>query len=205
MTGPLRAGLALLLACSMSRDALGSIASGSSETLVGWSDDGLRYAVTGFRSETSEFFLEVRGGDNVLGHWKEGDKGMPDGINHTMSPDRIDVTTWAGTKKFNLKLITPAALAKFTTDIVATSTTKVIDRYHCGPGAWSLKRRGKVLFVKKVAKDHCAAVLGGYLDASGTHALVKVREAWQYPSTEMPGEKVSEENITFVAVELPRT
>jgi hypothetical protein len=200
----MRAGLALLLASSLGRDASASIASGSSETLVGWSDDGQRYAVTGFRSDTSEFFLEVRDGDKVVGHWKEGDKGMPDGVNNTMGPDRIDVTTWEGTKKFGLKLITPAARKKFTAEVVATSTTKVIDRYHCGPGVWSLKRNGKVLFTRKVTKDHCATVLGGYLDASGTHALVKVREAWQYPSKETLGEKVTEEDITFVAVGLPR-
>jgi hypothetical protein len=200
----MRARVALLLACSIGHEASASIASGSSETLVGWSDDGQRYAVTGFRSDTSEFFLEVRAGDKVLGHWKEGDKGMPDGVNNTMGPDRIDVTTWDGTKKFGLKLITQTARKKFTAELVASSTTKVIDRYHCGPGGWSLKRNGKVLFTKSVPKDHCAAVLGGYLDASGTHALVKLREAWQYPSKETLGEKVTEENITFVAVELPR-
>ncbi len=183
-------------------------ATGSGETLVGWSDDGQRYAITGFTTKGAsgpEFFIEVRDGVRSVARWKEGDKGVPDGVDNTIDPDRIDVATWAPVKKFALKKIDAKARTKFAAELVAASTTKVTDRYHCGAGGWSLKRKGdtRALHEVKVAGGHCVAVLGGYLDRGGTRALVKLREAWQLPNSVTGGAKITEENVTLVLVELP--
>ena len=91
----MRWAIAIVTLCGLASASAAGEATGRLETLVGWSADGERYAVTGFTTDGPEFFLEVREGTKILGHWKEGDNGVP-------APDRIDVTTWEPVKKFGL-------------------------------------------------------------------------------------------------------
>src|SRR3954468_554059 len=168
----MRSVAAVLIACALVRGAAASEANGSEETLAGWSADGRFYAVTGFRTNGpngGEFFLEVREGDKAVYHWKQSEE--PD----SLSPDRIDVETWEPVKKFKLQKIDAAARKKFTAELVAVSTTRSIDRYHCKAGGWSVKKKGqsKPLVATTADKQHCFTVLGGYVNKAGTHALVK--------------------------------
>ena len=190
----------LTLACG-ARVASAGEAHGSSETLVGWSDDGKRYAITGFDTdakEGAEFFLEVREGTKVVYHWTQ--PRDPD----SLSPDKIDVETWDPVKKFGLKKVDGAAARKrFATQLVATSTTRVEDRYNCGPGGWSVKKKGgAVLHEAKAGKRRCFRVMGGYVNKAGTHALVKVREAWQLTPEQSDGIKTTYEQDRFVLLAL---
>jgi hypothetical protein len=196
--------LAVLTIGALARSSHAGEATGSSETLVGWSEDGLRYAVVGFTTNGPtgpEFFIEVRDGNKAVGHWKEGEKGVPASEDGTIGPEKIDVTTWEPMKKFGLRKIEAAQRKKFAAELVAVSTTKSIDRYHCRAGKWTLsKKGGKPFFTGTVGKDHCLVVLGGYLDKAGTHALVKTRDSSQDPT---PGEKITTEDEAFILVEVP--
>ena len=190
---------ALLTLVCAARVASAGDARGSSETLVGWSDDGTRYAVSGFRTagtQGGEFFLEVRENGKALYHWKQPD--APE----SPSPDRIDVETWEPVKKFGLKRLDgDGARKRFATQLVAVSTTRMNDRYSCGTGGWSVKKKAGTasLFAQTAAKGRCFRVMGGYVNKGGTHALVKVREAWHVPAR---GERVTEEHDRFVLVRL---
>ncbi len=200
----MRLVIAVAVLGALARTGSAGEARGSGETLVGWSEDGLRYAITGFTTKGAsgpEFFIEVREGRRSVARWKEGDKDV-DGM---IRPDRLEVASWSPIKKFGLRKVEAAATKRFAAELVAASTTKVVDRYHCGAGGWSLKRKGDRRVVHEVAVDsgHCVAVLGGYLDRRGTRALIKLREAWQVPTGATGGEKVTEEHVTFVLVELP--
>jgi hypothetical protein len=195
----MRSAVVVLIACALVRGAAASEANGSEETLAGWSADGRYYAVTGFRTngaQGGEFFLEVREGDTPVYHWKQPDEA------DSQSPDRIDVETWPAVKQFKLLRVDDAARKRFTAQLVAASTTKQVDRYHCKPGGWSVKKKGerKALHAGTADKEHCFTVLGGYVNKAGTHALVKIREAWQLPSR--GGEKVTETNARFVPISL---
>jgi hypothetical protein len=194
----MRAAAVVLVLCALVRASDAGEARGGSETLVGWTDDGTTYAVTGFTTAGSEFFLEVRTDGKVVYRYRQPDE--PD----SLSPDKIDVEAWEPVKKFALKRITADARTKFKADLVAVSTTRAIDRYHCKAGGWTLKRKGqsKVLFEAKAAKDHCFSVLGGYVTAGGTHALVKIKEAWQLPQSKNIVGKVTEDHDAFVLVAL---
>lgn len=190
----------LTLVCATSV-AIAGEAHGSSETLVGWSEDGTRYAVTGFDTDGkkgAEFFLEVREGGKSVYRWVQPED--PD----SMSPDRIDVETWDPVKKLALKKLDGAAARKrFATQMVATSTTRVEDRYRCGPGGWSVKKKGgRALREETAKKGRCFRIMGGYVNKAGTHALVKVREAWQLPSSQTGGIKTTYEQDRFVLVAL---
>jgi hypothetical protein len=198
----MRSVIAVALLGVLVRTSAAGEARGSGETLVGWSEDGQRYAITGFTTKGDsgpEFFIEVRDGTRSVARWKEGDKE----VEGMIRPDRLDVASWTPIKKFALKKVAAAARKKFAAELVAVSTTKVTDRYHCGEGGWSLMRKGdrRTLHEVKVGSGHCVSVIAGYLDRRGTRVLVKLREAWRLPGK--PAEKVTEENETFVLVELP--
>lgn len=198
----MRAVFAILTIVCATRVARAGEAHGSSETLVGWSEDGTRYAVTGFDTDGKngpEFFLEVREGTKVVYHWNQPQE--PD----SLSPDKIDVETWEPVKKLGLKKVDgPAARKRFAAQLVAVSTTKVDDRYHCGPGAWSVKKKGgrAALRQETAKKTRCFRVMGGYVNKAGTHALVKIREAWQLSAKESDGIKTTFEQDRFVLVAL---
>lgn len=192
---------AILTIVCATRAASAGEAHGSSETLVGWSADGSRYAITGFDTDGKsgpEFFLEVRQGGKAIYRWVQPE--APD----SLSPDRIDVETWAPVKKFALKkLDVQAARKRFAARLVATSTTRERDRYHCGAGGWSVRKKGgAALRAETARKDRCFRVTGGYLNQAGTHALVKVREAWQLPSDPSDGTRTTFEHDRFVLVPL---
>ncbi|MBA3465090.1 MAG: hypothetical protein H0T46_34470 [Deltaproteobacteria bacterium] len=192
----MRTAAAALVLCALVRASAAGQANGSSETLVGWSDDGKRYAVSGFTTEGAdgpEFFFEIREGNKALGRWKEGEAGMP-------SPNRIDVTAWPPAKKFALQKIDPAARKKFAAELVAESTTKELERNRCRPGGWSLKKRGstKAIFQDRADKSRCFSVLAGYVNKAGTHALIKVRKAWR----DATPQKVTTQHDVFVLVAL---
>src|SRR5437762_13511475 len=95
----MRALFGFLTIAALAGSAIAGDAQGSSETLVGWSDDGARYAVSGFQTSgtKAEFFLEVREGGKAVYHWTQPDDPA------SQSPDRIDVETWDPVKKFKLK------------------------------------------------------------------------------------------------------
>lgn len=193
----MRGVLAVVMLGALARPAAAGEARGSSETLVGWSADGTRFAVIGFTTNGKagpEFFLEVREGGRSL--YRHVEESSDDG-----KLDKIDVASWAPLKKFKLERIEPAARKRFTDALVATSTTRMTDRYHCGAGGWSVKKKGATAALReeKAAKDHCISVMGGYVNKAGTHALVKLREAWQHPTRP---EKVTEENDRFVLLAL---
>jgi hypothetical protein len=190
----------LTLACAM-RVATAGEAHGSSETLVGWSTDGTHYAVTGFDTDGKsgpEFFLEVRHDGKSVYRWVQPEDPQ------SMSPDRIDVETWGPVKKFALKkLDAPAARKRFAAQLVAGSTTRAIDRYRCGAGGWSVKKKGGAALREETArKDRCFRVTGGYLNQAGSHALVKLREAWQLPASKSDGSRTTYEQDRFVLVRL---
>ncbi|MBL9012682.1 MAG: hypothetical protein JNL83_00805 [Myxococcales bacterium] len=195
----MRALFAILTVVCGARAAVAGEARGSSETLVGWSEDGTRYAVSGFSTngpQGGEFFLEVRENGKAVYHWKQPED--PD----SLSPDRIDVETWAPVKKFALKRLDGAkARKRFATQLVAVSTTRMNDRYTCGAGGWSLKKKAGAasLFAQTAAKGRCFRVMAGYINGGGTHALVKVREAWVVPAQ---AERITEEHDRFVLVRL---
>ena len=193
---------ALLTLVCASRVASAGEAHGSSETLVGWSEDGTRYAITGFTTDGKdgpEFFLEVRDGTKSVYRWVE-----PVG-EASVSPDRIDVETWGPVKKFGLrKLDGPEARKRFASQLVAASTTKVDDRYRCGPGGWSVKKKGgsAALHQETAKRTRCFRVMGGYVNKAGTHGLVKIREGWQLSPEASGGIRTTYETDRFVLVAL---
>ena len=95
----MRTLFAFLTVATLARTAIAGDAQGSSETLVGWSDDGARYAVSGFQTSgaKAEFFLEVREAGKAVYHWTQPDDPS------SQSPDQIDVETWDPVKKWKLK------------------------------------------------------------------------------------------------------
>lgn len=194
----MRALFAFLTVATLGGRAIAGDAQGSSETLVGWSDDGTRYAVSGFTTagpKGAEFFLEVREAGKAVYHWTQPDDPG------SQSPDRIDVETWDPLKKFKLRRLDAAARTRFAAKLVATSTTRGKDRFHCRPGGWSVKKKGggAALRAEAAGKDRCVTVMGGYLNTAGTHALVKVREAWQVTAG---GDKRTEQHERFVLLPL---
>ncbi len=195
-------GLFAILTIACAARIASAEARGSGETLVGWSDDGTRYAVIGFTTDGAggkpEFFLEVREGTKVAFRWVE-----PAGAD-AQTPDKIDVETWEPVKKFALKKLDgPAAQKRFAAKLVAATTGKADDRYDCGPGGWSVKKRnGAVLREVKASQRHCFRVMGGYVNKAGTHSLVKVREGWQVSNAAGAGDRTIYEYSRFVLVAL---
>jgi hypothetical protein len=192
----LRTAVVALVVCALARTSDAGQANGSSETLVGWSADGTRYAVSGFTTEGAdgpEFFFEIREGGKSLGRWKEGEGGLP-------SLDQIDVTAWPPAKKLGLQKIDPAARKKFAAELVAESTTKELERNRCRPGSWSVKKKGstKPIFQDRAEKARCFSVLAGYVNKAGTHALIKVRTAWR----DATPEKITTQHDVFVLIAL---
>ena len=184
----MRTAAGLLVLCALVRASDAGQAHGSSETLVGWSDDGTRYAISGFTTEGKEgpeFFFEIREGGKVLGRWQEGDAGLP-------ALDQIDVTSWEPAKKFGLKKIDPAARTKYAAELTGVAT--------CKPGRWSVKKKGarKAIFEGRAAKAHCFSIIAGFVNKAGTHALVKVREKWQ----DATPEKITTQHDVFVLIPL---
>lgn len=198
----MRGLFAILTIVCASRGASAGEAQGSSETLLGWSDDGMRYAVSGFTTsgpKGAEFFLEVRESGKAVYHWTQPDDPT------SQSPNLVDVETWGPLKKFKLKKLDTKEGTRFAAQLVAVSTTREVDRYHCGAGSWSVKKKGgAALREEKARKDRCFRVMGGYVNKAGTHALVKVREAWQQPAGKSAGIKTTFAHDRFVLVPLPR-
>lgn len=177
----------------------------TTETLVGWSEDGDTYAVVSAASSMEPAQLVVRQGtaNKQVASWKDGDKGVPEESDKGPGVQRIDVQKWEPLKKYKLKLVDATARAKFKTDYELATIGKQLDRYHCKNGGWTLKRKSdaKVITEIKAKGDHCFAVLGGYVHPSGKRALVKLTElSW---TTSKDGDSSSDDTTSFVLVELP--
>lgn len=82
--------------CLLGGPALATEAYESKQTLVGWSEDGSRYAVIAEDSSDPEAgpTLDVIERGKVIASFKEGDKGVPESRGDKPAVARIDVERW---------------------------------------------------------------------------------------------------------------
>lgn len=188
---------ALLIVCLAASPAAATTDFWSTETLVGWSEDGVYHAV--IRSEyTYEIELVVYKGKTVVKTFPFEDPRVP-GAGLT----RIDVATWAPLVPYKLMPVSAANRARFAAqlELIATSAEIPGDQHHaCTGGGWSLRRAGKV--VRQVwLPGKCVTANGGYLSPDGKHALVKIT-AGAWTSDQEAG--AGYDTLTsFVAIDLP--
>lgn len=193
---------AVTIVCALGATSFATEAYSSSETLVGWSEDGERYAVIRSSSDDPETSrLEVRERGKVIATFKDGDKGVPESVDDRPGVERIDIEKWAPLQKHGLKKLEAAARKRFKDGFELAKIGKRQDSYHCKDGGWTLKRKGEAKpFHEVKTKDHCFAVLGGYVHKGGTRALVKLTESsW---TTSKGGESSSDDDTKFVLVDI---
>lgn len=195
-----------LLALPTSSFATGAY--GYSETLVGWSDDGERYAIVRGIGPAGPSQLEVRekpdkpnAEDKVLATFKAGENGVPED-SETAGADRVDVEKFKPLAKYKLKRIDSKSRDRFKADFELAAIGTRIDRYNCKNGGWTFKRKGgKPIREVKAVEANCFQPLGGYVHANGKRALVKLTET-SFSSSEEHGSSSNTET-KFVLVELP--
>jgi hypothetical protein len=120
--------------------------------------------------------------DKVVATVRETDPGVPSGDGGQSGLEKIDVATWKSLAKFALKPIGAAARKRFADGFILDSKANLLpqEKQRCKASEWSVVRaRDKKLIVNVPAvADHCLYALGGYVDESGKHALIKVNEEW---------------------------
>ncbi len=172
--------IALVLA---SAPAFASEGTGRAQTLVGWSADGERWAVI---EDTmgENAHLEIHDRDKIVATFAQDAPGVPksDEPGHS-GFEKIDVATWAATKKYALLAVPAAARTRFASAYDLKAFGKEFSFHdRCSDNGWSLTRKADKVVVREVkAKDdHCFTALGGYASADGKRLLVKLNEqrAW---------------------------
>lgn len=198
------AALVGFVVCAAVSTSFATAAYEHSETLVGWSTDGTRFAVIVTSSESPDgATLEVRDAKKQLVRFKDGDKGVPEATEDRAGVARLDVEKWEPLRAHGLRRVDAAARTRFKDTLEATALGKrTSDPYDCKGGGWSVKRKGSATPFHEVKGKGgaCFKVLGGYLHASGRHALIKLTE-----SSRTSGEDgtTSDDITRFVLVDVP--
>lgn len=145
----------------------------ASETLVGWSEDRAYYAVVIIPFGVNELAkLQLRDAKNkVVITLEAGARGVP-----ARGVTRIDVTRFPALAKYKLARIAGEDRERFKTEfeLVSYGTEDGNEHYQCFDGGYRVIRRATKALVKNVATGACTHAFGGYLDAGGKQALIKV-------------------------------
>ena len=162
-----------------------SEASGSSETLVGWSEDGTTYAVRRANlGDGTESLLVVQDGTVVLELCQASDKGKPSGNACTARKgmktvsreiNRINVKRHKYLEEFKFKRDLRKWRKAFGQSFMLRGTHPAKDSKdeNCNQG-WKLLRRGdKIAHGSEHMVDGCLYYKKGYLHPSGKYVVVQ--------------------------------
>jgi hypothetical protein len=162
-----------------------SESSGSSDTLVGWSEDGKTYAVRHENlGDDSETLLVLQEGTVILKLCQSSDS--PDQYGNEcktekgvktvpLEMERINVKRHKYLKEFKLQRVTFRWRKAFRQyfRLKASHPAKDLNDEHCNRG-WKLLRRGdKTAHASEHMVDGCLSYEGGYLHPTGKYVLVK--------------------------------